>query len=137
MEGDSAPPGDSACFAREFAALPADRVAVLEAGAQDVDVVGPRQPKGEPVAIRFTEGGEPVGAIQFRFYPGSSLFKIARVLDARCDPVDDYRNVSRGGDKNVLMNYDELQLRAGGRTYQLRLGGSAAGIRANFTRVEP
>jgi hypothetical protein len=80
----------------------------LEAGSKDVTLIEPEQSKTGPMVIQFTENCEPIGAIKFSFFPHSNMFKIATVVNARCEKIATYRNETNVEDKNVLQNWDSL-----------------------------
>ncbi len=126
------------CFEQYFHGIPKDRVATLEEGAEDVQLIGPHQSKDEVIAIKFTENNQPIGAIKFYFYSNNNMFKVETVVDSKCQPIEEYSNVARGGDKHVLQNWDSLQIRFGDHTYALRLGYDTGIIDAlYFRRVSP
>lgn len=129
------PPGTPACYGRELQEIPNDRMASLEEGAHDVDVIRQDQPKDEPVGLMFTEEGRPLGALTFTFYPaGQGLFKIDRVFDAQCREITQFSNATRPGSaKRNLQNHDELRVRFGDHSYTARFGGGAT-IRLSFNR---
>ena len=116
-----------ACFAELDAEIPADRTVRVEAGMREVEVIGPHQPLDTPFAVILTEGGAPVGAVRLRLYRGSSagsdLYRVEAAVDARCQPVTELRNASRGGDPRALTNWDTLWMRLGGNAYEMRIGG--------------
>ena len=114
-------------------ALP--RVVVIESGTADADIVSPNQSKDEPVIVVITEDAKPVGAIAFKLYTGNDLFKITQVVNASCEPVETFRNESRGGDPRVLQNYDTVEVTFGAVKYALRLGYGAGTIGGTLTRV--
>ena len=124
------------CF-EYFHGIPKDRVTTLEGGAQGVQLIGPHQSKDEAIAIKFTENNQPIGAIKFYFYSNNNMFKVETVVDSKCQIIEDYSNIARGGDKHVLQNWDTLQIRFEDSTYELRLGYDAGMIDANFRRVSP
>jgi hypothetical protein len=129
--------GSAACFDQYFVNVPNDRIATLEEGAQDVDVIGPSQPKEGTVGIRLDALGNPIGALRFEFFPRSGdVFKIETVVDARCRETQDFLNTSRPSDPRTLQNFDTLRLQLGGSFYELRFGGGST-IRLNFVRVTP
>ena len=104
----------------------------LEAGTRDSPLIGPDQPKEAPIGVKFTDGSQPVGAIRFTLVPSNSLFKIETVVDAACRATEDYANVSRGGDKHTLQNWDSLKMHLGNRSYELRLGYDAGTVSASY-----
>jgi len=124
------------CF-EYFHGIPKDRVTTLEGGAQGVQLIGPHQSKDEAIAIKFTEDNRSVGAIKFDFYSNNNMFKVETVVDSKCQIIEDYSNIARGGDKHVLQNWDTLQIRFEDSTYELRLGYYAGMINANFRSVSP
>jgi hypothetical protein len=124
------------CLARQLAALPANRVATMEVGAVDFDVVEKSRASDGPVAIKVTEGGQPIGALTFRPLADNELFRLESLVDASCRPVDEVRNASRGGDRRVLQNWDEWEFRLGEGRYNLRLGFHTFAVRAGLQRVD-
>lgn len=129
-------PGATACLRRYFEGIPDDRIAAVEAGTVDLDVIAANQTKRGTVGLSLTNDNRPIGATRFAFFPAGEIFKIESIVDERCETIDAYSNTSRGGDKNVLQNYDTLRLGLGGAYYDLRLGGNTT-IRLNFVSVVP
>jgi hypothetical protein len=109
----------------------------LEEGAQDIDVIGPSQPKEGAVGIRLDVLGRPIGAFRFQFFPASGdVFKIETVVDSQCRETEEFANVSRTSDKRTLQNFDALRIQLDGRFYEVRFGGGAT-IRLDFIQVNP
>jgi hypothetical protein len=137
MDSMAAVPQSCANLEAFVAALPADRVGVVEAGMQDVEIIGAHQPLDRLFAIVFTDGGQRIGAARVRLFPGSNrgqdLYRML-VVDAGCRAVDDVRNVSRGGNPRELINWDRARMRLGEHQYEMRIGGDG-NVRASFTRV--
>jgi hypothetical protein len=124
------------CLGAYFSGIPEDRLDPLEAGTQNFDAIGADQTKAEPFGLTFTSNGSPVGAIRLRYFPDNAIFRIESIVDAQCAPIEDYENVSRGGDKNVLQNSDTVRIGLGGEYYDLRtIGGTT--IRVFFDRYVP
>jgi hypothetical protein len=130
----AAVPGDSAaraassdCLEALFASLPRDRVATVEAGMRALQVIGPHQLLDSPFGVVLTENGERIGAIRLRLYRGTNasadLYKVEAIVDAACQPVQELRNASRGGNPRELVNWDTLRMRLGGHDYEMRIGG--------------
>lgn len=138
----STPPGPAggfeACLA-EVAPLPAERVARVEAGMSDVEVIGPHQPLEAPFAVVLTENGAPVGAVRLRLYRAnastSDLYRVEAIVDARCQPVTELRNASRGGDPRALTSWDTLWMRLGATAYRMRVGGEGSITVGSFQRA--
>lgn len=114
------PSGEDVCFEHFFSDVPADRVKDIEVGTGLRPLIGPSQPKDAIVALKFTEFNRPIGATKFSLFPENSIFKIASVIDANCQEIEELSNTS-GGDKRVLNDGDSLQVRFGGHDYVLQL----------------
>ena len=112
--------GGSTCFEQFFSDVPADRVKNIEVGTETLPLIGPSQPKDVVVALKFTEFNQPLGAMKFILSPGSSVFKVISVVDANCQEMEAFSNIS-GGDKRVLNDGDGLQMRFGDSEYVLQL----------------
>jgi hypothetical protein len=69
--------------------------------------------KDQPIVLKLEENRQLIGAIRFQFYANGSMFKIDSVVDSQCQPLNEFANVSRGGDKHGLQNYDDLQIQFG------------------------
>lgn len=121
----------AACF-RE--ASP-DQLRTVEEGTRTYELVRPEQPKRDPVWIAFTQGGRPLGGLLLRFFPANKIFKIERLVDARCQPVEPVANTSRGGDPRVLQNWDVVRLRFDDALYDLRVGAESDIALDYFIRV--
>ena len=128
-------PGMSGCFEQYFLGLPPDRIAVLEAGAKGFQLIGPHQSKDQTIAIQLQENRRPIGGLKFHFYLQNTIFKIESVVNSNCQPVEDYVNASRGGDKHILQNWDDLQVRLGNAAYTLTLAYGAGKMDADFARI--
>jgi hypothetical protein len=115
--------------------VPPSRVVTLAQGAGDTRIAGPDQPEGDLIALRLTDGGQVVGAVRVRFVADGGLFKADAVLDARCARVEEYENLTRGGDKDFLQNWDRWRIRFGSpsRRYTLRMGFNGT-VQARFER---
>jgi len=129
--------GAEGCLQEYVRSIPKDRISYVEAGTKDHQVIGPHQSKDRPVAILFTENRQPLGAIKFQFYSGNNIFKIDSVIDSGCQPIEDYANATRGGDKNVLQNWDVLQVRFGNAEYSASLEFDDGKIDTDFIRISP
>lgn len=124
-----------ACLTQFLQNVPKDRVTTLENGTYDQQIIRPDQSKDQAIALRLEENREFVGAIKLHFYSSNAMFKIDSIVDSECQPVESFENRSRGGDKHVVQNYDELEIRFKKGVYILRFGYDAARIKANFTRA--
>jgi hypothetical protein len=139
---NSAPNGSnkaSGCFERLFSDIAKDRVSVLEAGAVDVQIVGPQQSKNEIAGIKFTQSNQQIGAMRIRFIASNNMFKVEQIVNSECQEVEasKYRNISRGGDNRVLQNWDELEIELGAHRYVVRLGYGSGRVAASMQKANP
>jgi len=74
-----------------------------------------------------TDFGQPVVAVTFIFFENNALFKIVSVVDASCQPVE-YKNATRGGQRDALENWDTLEVTTGTGVYYLRFGYSTGAV---------
>lgn len=113
----------NSCLVSYFQGIPQDRIAKVEAGTNALDVIREDQPKEGTVGLEFTDFGDFIGAVRFRFFPSNELFKIESVADAQCRVTDDFSNYSRpASDKHVLPSDDTLRLTLAGQSYLLHFG---------------
>ncbi len=129
-------PGDEGCFGRYFSGIPPNRIRPVETGTDDFDVIDADQPKAGAIGLKFTENGDAIGAMRIAFHPSNLLFKIESIVDGRCNRVEDYSNVTRGGDRNVLQNWDTVRFSLARSSYDLRIGASTT-IRLGVQRYVP
>ncbi len=118
-----------------FPGIPENRTRTIEEGSKDLELFGPLESKDEPILIKFTDNGMPIGLIEIFFYSNSQIFKIEKVVDQKCQQIEEYSNIARGGDKHVLQNWDSLQIRFGDNNYDLQLGYGTGVIEASFSRT--
>jgi hypothetical protein len=124
-----------ACMTAFLQSVPNDRITTLEDGAYDQQIIGPHQSKDQPIALRLEENKQFVGAIKLQFYSSNAMFKIDSIVDSECQLVESFENRSRGGDKHILQNFDELEIRFKKGVSTLRFGYDAGRINANFTKA--
>jgi hypothetical protein len=110
------------CFAAYFDGLADARVTILEPGTNNFLLVGIDLSRAEPIGYLFTLNGQPFGAMRFNFIQANRFFRIESIVDADCQPIEDYVNAGRGGNRNVLQIWDTLQLTLGTQGYDLRMG---------------
>lgn len=124
------------CFDQYFSGIPEDRLATAEEGAERVILIRRGQSKDELIGLNFTDNGQSIGAIKFKFISSNEFFKVQTVVDSNCQEIGEYYNVGRPRDKNVLQNFDTLRIIFRNDTYELRLGYSDGTIEAlSFYRV--
>ncbi len=110
------------CFEGYFGGVTSARVTTLEPGTNDFDLTGVDLKVAEPIGFMFTLNDQPIGAMRFRFVKANQFFRIESVVDSRCEKIEGYLNASRGGDKNVLQQWDTLQLTLDNQAYALQMG---------------
>ena len=111
-----------ACFEGYFGGIADARVTTLEPGTNDFDLPTVDLTQSEPIGFMFTRDEQPLGAMRFRFVKANQFFRIEGIVDSRCEKIEGYVNASRGGDKNVLQQWDTLQLTLGNQSYALGMG---------------
>ena len=124
------------CFDQYFSEIPEDRLTTAEEGAEGVILIRRDQSKDELIGLHFTDNGQSIGAIKFKFITTNEFFKVQTVVDSNCQEIGEYYNVDRPRDKNVLQNFDTLRITFRNDTYELRLGYGDGTIEAlSFYRV--
>jgi hypothetical protein len=108
-----------------FAGIPASRLATVEIGKADKELLGTQQSKDEPAGIIVEELGQLAVALTYLFFEDDQLFKIVAVVDPSCQPLD-FANASRGGARDVLENWDTLQVSTPTGAFFLRLATALA-----------
>lgn len=77
------------------------------------------------IKIKLTDNRQPVGALSLKFYPVGEYFEIEKVVNSRCEGVEDLFNISRQTyidvKKNRVPNNDYIQIPLGEQNYSLRL----------------
>jgi hypothetical protein len=124
-----------ACLETYFAGISNDRIATLESGADSQIVINTAQSKDEPFALQFTNNRQAVGGLIANFFLDSKLYKIVSVVDAECNLVTSYKNITNGGDPNTLQNWDQLELRLSENLYLLRFDYSDGEIKIDFELI--
>jgi hypothetical protein len=118
------------------AGLPPERVANVESGAHDQIVVASAASKTQPFGLRFTDGGDTVGAITARYFPASGVFKIQSLVDADCHAAQAVGLVPGEGRLDAIPNWNNVRIDFLGHSYVLRIGG-ASDIRLDFNAFVP
>jgi hypothetical protein len=105
------------CFEEEFAG-----VNPLEVGS---GIQPLRELRDGMIRIKLTDNRQPVGALSLKFYPVGEYFEIEKVVDSRCNVVEDLFNLSRQTyidiKKDKVPNNDYIQVPLGRQNYSLRL----------------
>jgi hypothetical protein len=125
------------CLSVFLQGVPNDRVKIIESGSKDLQVIGPDQSKDQPIALRLEEDKKLVGAIRFQYFSNGSMFKIGSIIDSQCQRIEDFVNATRGGDKHVLQNYDNVEIQIGNARYGLDLEYGSGKIDVDFARISP
>jgi hypothetical protein len=119
--GDSPQDGAEACLNNFFSTVETGRVVRVESGKSGKELLGAQQTKKKPAGILLVDLGQPILALTYSFVEEDELFKIGAVVDGACQPLD-YANASRGGPRDVLENWDTLEVKREGTIYALRFG---------------
>jgi hypothetical protein len=121
--------GMAGCLDGFFSGIAADRIVQVESGTASKVLLSAQQSKKEPSGLVLLELGQPVVALSYFFFEEDALFKIGSLVDGACQPVE-YTNGSRGGDKNVLQNWDTLEVTSGEYVYAMRFdySGGVVGL---------
>jgi hypothetical protein len=77
------------------------------------------------IRIKLTDNRQPVGALSLKFYSVGEYFEIEKVVDSRCNAVEDLFNLSRQTyidiKKDKVPSNDYIQVPLGRQNYSLRL----------------
>ncbi len=123
------------CFEEIFSGIPGERVESVEIGKAGKELLGTHQAKNELAGLVVNELGRPVVAITYLFFEDDALFKIGSVVNAACQPLD-HANGSRGGPRDVLENWDTLEVTTASGIYYLRFGYSAATVELDTSKSQ-
>jgi hypothetical protein len=116
----SATEGGEDCMTTIFSDITSERVVRVESGSSK-ELLGIQQTKEEPAGIILLELGKPIIVLTYNFVEDGEVFKIGAVVDGACQPME-FDNTSRGGPKEVLQNWDTLEVKSGATNYTLRFG---------------
>lgn len=131
--GTLAPSGansETTCIDAYLSDIPLDKQISIEVGESARDLTIPARerigskPIG-PLAIRFTQLGQPIGAVKLlALHQGDTVssFAVVAVVDGNCDPVTGHKNILRPSAGTTLQDWDELGIPIAGNTYVLRPG---------------
>ncbi len=122
------------CIDQLFAAMPANRIITLEAGAFDQEILG-GQSLSEPFALKFTLNRQVVGAMLVNFFIENQLFKLSNVVDGSCAALTDYENADVGGDPNTMQNYTTVHLHIGEQIFALGFNFDTGSVSASFEQI--
>lgn len=119
-----------------FPEVPESRTKVMEAGTEDFLLIGSFESKDEPMVIKFTEYKNPIGYIKLFFFPDNELTKIEKVVNSKCQQIEEYSHVEDGSeDKNVLQTWDPIKIKFENNNYLLILNYDGEEIYARFKRT--
>jgi hypothetical protein len=107
--------GEADCLEQYFTDIDPARQISIEVGDRAHDYVLLSQDSLDqnfigPFGISLTQNGRMIGALSFRFFTDSYLFKIISVVDSNCQEITEYSNAIRGGDKNAIQNSETLKI---------------------------
>ena len=127
--------GTKDCIDGLFFGLAPDRVVRVESGAHGKELIGANQTKKDPAGIILLDLGQPVAALTYLFVKDDEIFKISSVVDSACQPAE-YVNAARGGDRNVLLNNDWLELTTAAGVYSLRFNYYGGSVTLDTSKVQ-
>lgn len=105
-----------------FPEVPENRTKVFEAGIH-LDIFEPYESKDEPMVFTLTELKKPIGYIKLFFYPDDNYTKIAKVVDPKCQTIEEYsNNIDATKDKHMLADWDTVKIKFGNYYYYLTIG---------------
>lgn len=116
------------CLPQFFSDVAPNMQFSIEVGDTNRQVNIPQQGRASgtpvgPLGARLTENGTMIAALKFIFLPDSGeVFKVASVVDADCQPVNEYFNEVEPGSGNTLKNFHSLLIRLAGGSYALNFG---------------
>ncbi len=113
--------------------LSAERIATVESGANAQIIAGPLASKTDTFGLRFTDGGETIGAMTLTFFPASALFKVQSFVDADCETAQVLSLEPGVGALGAIRNWGTVRTDLGGNSYLFNVG-SGVDTRVNFGR---
>ena len=76
--------------------------------------------------------------MKVNFLPENNMFKIQSIVNAECQTIKEYKNATRGEPKDVIQNWDIIEMQFRDKKYAICLGYKAGEIMANyFRRISP
>ena len=123
------------CFDEFFTGLSADHVERFEVGVKDKRFLSNTGEEGGRTGIVLTDLGQPVIALTFILFEEDGLFKIGPVVNASCHVVE-YANAGRASAKDVLQNWDTLEVKTGSWVYYLRFGYSSGTVEIDSSKTQ-
>ncbi len=113
----------SECMAAFLAADPAvagDRQRQLNEGLEDVDVLGPNEPKQTEFGLVLADG-DPVGVVKTSYDIATERFRFDAMVDRECHPMEWTAPGIPGLNSQRVGNHTTLRLKAGSVVYLLEL----------------
>jgi hypothetical protein len=114
----------SECTAAFLAADPAvarERQRQLNEGLEDVDVLGPNEPKKSELALVLADGDDPVGVVKTSYDTATEQFRFDAMVDGECQPMEWTAPGIPGVNPKRVSNHTTLRLKAGSVVYLLEL----------------
>jgi hypothetical protein len=113
----------SECMAMFLAADPAvarERQRQVNEGLEDVDVLGPNEPKQAEFALVLADG-DPVGVVKMSYDTATERFRFDAMIDRECQPMEWAAPGIPGGNPRRVANHSTLRLKTGTIVYLLEL----------------
>jgi len=124
------------CLTDFFETVEPDRIRAYEVGADDADVISTAQPKGPPVGMVVTEGGQAVAALKVALNTSTAAFTIDSVVDDHCNPIA-YRIEGASEVAGVAQSYDDVVFELGGRGYAISLSYETGSAQVDVVGFAP
>jgi hypothetical protein len=132
------PPGNTpACIVDFFDTRPKTarhRRRTLPAEAQDVDVLGPAEPKGEEFGLVLTDQRKVVGAAKLAYDVDASQYRFDQLVDGRCHRAGWIAPDIPGANPSTVNNHTTLRLTLGGAEYVLELKADETAVEVELHR---
>jgi hypothetical protein len=109
-----------ATFLAADPAVARERQRQLNEGLEDVDVLGPDEPKQSEFALVLADG-DPLGAAKMSYDTATERFRFDAMIDRECRPMEWTAPGIPGVNPKRVANHNTLHLKAGSVVYLLEL----------------
>jgi len=125
---------DEECINKHLASIDSTRIEEIETGSGSLTIIGSHQTKKKPFSLIMRENRQLLGAVTLNFFAGSDVFKVASIIDNKCQKIESFSNASRRSNKSTLQNWDTLEVKINGKIYHLRIGHDSSEVSVNYFR---
>jgi hypothetical protein len=109
-----------AAFLADDPAVARERQRQLNEGLEDVDVLGPDEPKQTEFALVLTDS-DPVGVVKASYDTATERFRFDAMVDGKCQPMEWAAPGIPGVNPKRVANHNTLRLKVGSVVYLLEL----------------